>query len=326
MTRTYRTAIALFLFSVAALAPAAFGQPYPDRPIRLIVGFPPGGSVDLTGRLIAEKLGASLGQPVVVENRVGAGGRIADEFVSRAAPDGYTLVYSVGSNMSVQRFLSRLPRLDPLKDLTPIATAVLSVNVVAVGPKYPVASLKALLDDARRAPGKLTYSSSGINSYHHLIGELLKHQHGIDLVQVPYKGTGPALNALVAGEVDIALINFATALPQVKGGRVKVLAVMESSRYPGAPDIPTIGEVLPGFKAPPSWFGFFGPPGLGEALVVRLNNEVAKTLESPEVSAKIRGVYLNVLITPPEKLRPFILETTDIFGKIVKAAGIQPTD
>ncbi|HEV8262406.1 MAG TPA: tripartite tricarboxylate transporter substrate binding protein [Burkholderiales bacterium] len=325
MTRVFATAAALCLLLVAALPMAAHAQSYRAKPIRLIVAFPPGGSVDLTARIISEKLSLSLGQPIVVENRAGASGAIAEEFVSRATPDGYTILYTANSNMITRQFLSKSATVDPLRDLTPVATAVLSVNVVAVGTSHPATSLKELFEHARRNPGKLTYSSGGNSSYHHLIGELLK-QHGIDLLQVPYKGLGPALTALVAGEVDIALTNFATALPHVKSGKVKVLAVLESSRYPETPDVPTVSEALPGFKAPPSWFGFFGPAGLPQPIVVSLNGEIAKVLESSEVSARIRGVYLNVLITPPEKLRPLILETTETFGRIVKSAGIQPTD
>jgi tripartite-type tricarboxylate transporter receptor subunit TctC len=318
--------VAVLGLLLAATPYGARAQQYPVKPIRIIVGFPPGGSVDLTARLIGEKLGPLLGQPIVVENRSGAAGRIADELVSRATPDGYTLVYSVGSNLTLQKYLSKSPATDPLKDLTPVATAVLSVNVVAVGQSHPATSLTQLFDLARRNPGKLTCSTSGIASYHHLIGELLKHQHGIDLLQVPYKGTGPALTALLTGEVDAALINFATALAQVKAGKVRVLAVVESDRFPETPDIPAIREVLPGFKAPPSWFGFFGPAGLPNSIALTLNSEITKVLQMPEVSAKIRAAYLNVLITPPDRLRPFIEETADTVGAIVKSAGIQPTD
>lgn len=316
----------LTLISIAALPITTQAQAYPAKPIRMIVSFPPGGMIDFTGRLISEKLSASLGQPIVVENRAGAGGRIAEEFVSRAASDGYTLLYTVGSNMTMQKFLSKSPSVDPLRDLTPIATAVLSVNVVAVRTSHPASSLRELFDMAKRNPGKLTYSSSGISSYHHLIGELLKHQHGIDFLHVPYKGSGPALTALVAGDVELTLSPFAVVLPQVKAGKVKVFAVMESNRYPGEPEIPTIGELLPGFKAPPSWFGFFGPPGLPQAIAARLNDELAKVLGSPEVGDRIRGGYQNVLVTPLNRMHPFLLETAETVGSIVKAAGIQPTD
>ncbi|MSQ52497.1 MAG: tripartite tricarboxylate transporter substrate binding protein [Betaproteobacteria bacterium] len=315
--------IATILFAVTSTM--VQGQAYPVKPIRVVVPFPPGGGVDFTARLVAQRIGATLGQPIIIENRAGAGGAIAEDLVAKSVADGYTILYSVGSDMITRKFLSKAVSIDPLKDLTPVATAIMSVNIVAAGPKLKVESLRELLDMARKNPGKLSYGSSGVTSYHHLIGELLK-QNGIDMVHVPYKGLAPALVGLLGEQTDIAITNFATVLPQLKEGRVKALAVVESGRYPSAADIPAMSEELKGFNAPPSWFGFFGPAGLPLPIVARLNNEVKDSLESSEVNAKIRGAYLNVLITPVQQMRPFILATSNIFERIVKAAGIQPTD
>jgi tripartite-type tricarboxylate transporter receptor subunit TctC len=317
-----RAVLAVLVLSIVSSLQA---QPYPAKPIRLVVPFPPGGSVDLAARVISEKMSEALGQPFVIETRAGAGGGIAEEFVSRAAPDGYTLLFSVGSDTMTRKYLLKRRTVDPLKDLTPIATAVLSVNIIAAGPSRAASSLKDFIAEAKRNPGKLTVASGGLTSYHHLIAELLK-QNGVDLVYVPYKGIGPAMIGLLGGDTNFVLAPLGIVLPYLKDGKAQALAVVEPSRYPGAPDIPSVSEELPGFKAPPSWFGFFGPGELPQPIVLRLNAEVAKALESPEVSAKIKASNVHVLITPYDRLRAFILETDQAFGSIIKAAAIQPSD
>jgi len=325
MTRFLHIAISLVLLSVVTLPMTAEAQTYPAKPIRVVVGYPPGGGVDYTARLVSQRLSSELGQPIIVENRAGAGGTIGEEFVSRADPDGYTILYAVGSDLASRKFLTRKPTIDPLRDLTPVATVVGSVNCIVVGPSFPAKSFKELVESAKRNPGKLTYGTSGVQSYYYLIGELLK-QNGMNMLHVPYKGNAPVVTALIGGEIDIALVNFAAVLPHLNSGKAKALAVLESRRYAGAPDVPTVSEELPAFKAPLSWFGFFGPPGLPQPIVERLNAEVAKALESPEVSSKIGAVHLNILITPPAQLRSFIMDTSDSFSKIIKSANIQPSD
>jgi tripartite-type tricarboxylate transporter receptor subunit TctC len=322
MSPAFRIVVSSSFLLAAAMAQA---QTYPSKPIRLVVPFPPGGAVDTTARLISSSVSASLGQPIIVENRPGAGGGIAEEFVSRAAPDGYTILYSVGSDMTTRKFLKKTPSLDPLKDFTPVATAASSVNCVVAGPASAAHSMKELVELVRRNPGKLTYGSSGISSFHHLMGEMLK-QHGVDMVHVPYKGLAPAVTALVGGEIDVVLTNCGLAAPHVKDGRARMLAVLEPQRYAGAPDIPTVGEALPGFTPPLSWFGFFGPAELPQPIVAKLNGEIGRALASPEVNGKLRALYLNVIVTPPEQLRGFIASTSESFGQIVKGAGIQPVD
>lgn len=325
MNRIFHAAIWLVLLPVLILPAAAQAQPYPAKSIRIVIGYPPGGGVDFTGRLIAQRLGSVFGQPVIVENRPGAGASIAEDFVSKSEPDGYTLLYAVGSDTASRKFFTRKPTLDPLKDLTPIATVVGSVNCIAVSASHPAKSFKQLIELARRDQGKLTYGTSGIQSYYYLIGELLK-QNGMNMLHVPYKGNAPVVTALVGGEIDIALVNLASVLPHLNSGKARALAVLEAKRYPGAPEVPTVSEELPAFKAPPSWFGFFGPPGLPQPIVERLNAEVAKALESPEVRSKISGIHLNIFVTPPAQLRSFIMETAESFRKVVESAKIQPYD
>jgi tripartite-type tricarboxylate transporter receptor subunit TctC len=314
--------VLLSMLVVPGFAPA---QSYPVKPVRLIVSYPPGGGMDYTARLIAQQMVSSFGQPIVVENRAGAGGTIAEEFVSKAEPDGYTLLFTVGSDMASRKFLSRKPSLDPLKDLTPVAGAIGSVNIILVSASQPARSMRQLVEFSRRNPGKLTYGTAGVQSYYYLIGELLK-QNGMDMLHVPYKGNAPVVTALVAGEVDIGLVNFAAALPMMKSGKARALAVVESKRFPGEPDIPTVTEELPAFKAPLSWFGFFAPPNLAQPIVEKLNAEIGKAIEAPDVRAKIIGQYLNVTLMTPEQLRPFIAETADLFGRIIKTANIKPFD
>lgn len=314
------------VLAAALLAPAeSQAQAYPSRVVKVVIPYPPGGGVDFTARLIGQRLSASLGQPFIVENRPGAGGSIAEDFVSKSEPDGYTLAYAVGSDLASRKFFTRKPTLDPLKDFTPIATAVGSVNCIAVAGSHPAKSFRELVEMTRRNPGKLTYGTSGVQSYYYLIGELLR-QNGMDMLHVPYKGNAPVAVALVAGEIDVALINFAAVLPYLNSGKARALAVMEAKRYPGAPDLPTVSETLPDFKAPLSWFGFFGPPGLAQPIVETLNAEVAKALESPEVRDKVSGIHLNILITPAAQMRPLIVETADSFRRVVDSAKIQPYD
>jgi tripartite-type tricarboxylate transporter receptor subunit TctC len=318
-------ALALVL-AAALLAPAeSRAQAYPSRVVKVVVPYPPGGGVDFTARLIVQRLSASLGQPFIVENRPGAGGSIGEDFVSKSEPDGYTLAYAVGSDLASRKFFTRKPTLDPLKDFTPIATAVGSVNCIAVSGSHPAKSFRELVEMTRRSPGKLTYGTSGVQSYYYLIGELLRH-NGMDMVHVPYKGNAPVAVALVGGEIDVALINLAPMVPHLTSGKARALAVIEAKRYPGAPDIPTVSETLPDFKAPPSWFGFFGPPGLAQPIVEKLNAEVAAALESPGVRGKINGIQLNVIVTPAAQMRPLIVETAESFRKVVESAKIQPYD
>ena len=323
MTRVFAFSV---LVAIAALASSAgLAQDYPSKPIRIIVGYPPGAGVDFSARFFADWLKGAFGQPTVVENRPGAGGMTAAEFVSRAEPDGYTLMYAVGSDLVWTRFLSKRATIDPLKDLTPIATAISSVNCVAVNASHSLGSFKELVEFSKRNPGNLTYGTSGVQSYYYLIGEALRQQ-GVDMLHVPYRGNAPTVAALLTGEIDIALTTLGSVLPHVAGGQARVLAVMESKRYAGAPDIPTIRESLPAFNAPLSWFGFFGPPGMPQSIVDKLNVEVGNALRSPEIRDKIQTLNLNAFETQTNELRPLILSSTETFEQLIKSMNIKPID
>jgi len=310
----------LTALACAGFAPHAPAQEYPAKPIRLVVPFPPGGAIDLTARLFQPRLTAALGQPLIVDNRPGAAGAIGAESVSRAAPDGYTLLYTVGADLAIRH--GKPGALDLTRDLTPIAAAVASVSCVAARADLPVNSMGELIDYARHNPGKLTYGSSGIGSTQHLTGERLR-QHGIDIVHVPFKGVAPALTALVAGQIDLVVTNLATAMPQLRQGKVKVLAVTQPIRFEGARDIPAVNEALPGFDMPIAWYGFFGPPKLPAAIVARLNAEIVKTLQAPELQGRIADASMSAIFTTPGQFVALIRDTAEAYGKVVKAAGVQ---
>ncbi len=299
----------------AAHAPA---QDYPAKPVRVVVAYPPGGAVDLTARLLQPGMSAALGQPVVVENRPGAAGFVGAEFVARAAPDGYTLLYTVGADLAIRPH--KPGTVDP-RELTPVAGAAASVTCVAVRAGLPAASIGELIEYARRNPGKLTYGTAGIGSAHHLAGERLK-QLGAVMVHVPFKGVAPAMTALAGGEVDVAITNLATALPHLRQGKVRVLAVTQVKRFDGARDIPAINEALPGFDMPVAWYGFFGPPGLPRPVVAKLAAAIAGALETAEVRERFSAAAMATAYTGPEAFPALMRDTAEAYGRLIRTAGI----
>ena len=315
--------VALALFAIAS--PSAWAQEFPSRPIHIVVGYPPGAGVDFTARLFADWLQTTFGQPAIVENRAGAGGEIAADYVSHAEPDGYTLFYAVGSDLEWTKFLSKKPVVDPLKDLTPIATVISSVNCVAVNTASPFKTFNELAAFTRQNPGKLTYGTAGTLSYYYLMGQALKQQ-GVGMLHVPYKGNAPVLTALLGREVDVALTTFGSIKPYVASGKLRILAVMEPKRFAGAADIPTIAETLPEFRAPLSWFGFFGPAGVPRPVVEKLNAEIAKALRSPRIAEKIRNLDLNIFPTDIDGIGPLIAESTETFDHLITSMHIKAAD
>lgn len=318
--------VATLTLALVALAPGvSSAQDYPSRPIHIVVGYPPGAGVDFTARLFADWLRTALGQPTIVENRAGAGGEIAAEYVAHADPDGYTLFYAVGSDLEWTRFLSKQPVVDPLKDLTPIATVISSVNCIAVNAASPFGTFGDLVAYTRRNPGKLTYGTAGTLSYYYLIGQALKQQ-GVDMLHVPYKGNAPVLAALLGRETDVALTTLGSIKPYVATGKLRILAVMEPERFGGAPDVPTIAETLPKFRAPRSWFGFFGPAGVPQPVVMKLNAEIGNALHSSGIADKIRNLDLNVFPTGASEIRPLIVESTQTFESLIVSMHIKPAN
>jgi len=317
--------LVLFLAAAALLTPGnAHAQAPSSRPLKIVVPFPPGNGTDILARLMAPKMTQALGQPVVVENRGGANGMIGAEAVARAAPDGTTILFTSPSTHVTSIFLSKNLPYDPVRDFTPITAAVEPVTVMIVNPSVPANSVKELIAYAKAHPGKLDYSSPGIGAVFHMSGELFKLGAGVDIVHVPYKGASPALAGVVAGEVSIGFNALASVLPHMRSGKVKVLAVLEANRYPGLPQVPSIGEFVPGFEKPASWFGLFGPAALPAPVLARLHEEIVKSLKERDVSSKIDELAMSVIANTPEQFSAMIRTGIEQYGRLIRAAGIQP--
>jgi tripartite-type tricarboxylate transporter receptor subunit TctC len=306
-----------------AAPPETIAQTFPSKPIHVIVPFPPGG-VDLTARLLTMKMSENIGQPVVLENRGGANGMIGSELVARSAPDGYMTLFTTPSTHITAVYLSKNVPYDPIKDFTPICIALEPVGVLLVNPSTPANSLKEWIDYVKRNPGKLTYSSSGIGSVWHLMGELFKRSAGVDIMHVPYKGTAPAQSDVMAGRIDMTFGALNTVWPYIRNGKLKALATAEGTRYTGLPDLPTIAETLPTFEKPQSWFGLFGPAGMPRAVVDRLNAEMVKAVNAPDVRPKLDEGAFAIINSTPEQGVAIMKRGFEVYGKAVQAAGVKP--
>jgi tripartite-type tricarboxylate transporter receptor subunit TctC len=315
-----RSAVALALCTMAVPAHA---QTWPSRPISVVVPFPPG-PLDVVARWVAPKLAEALGQPAVIEHKPGANGAIGSNFVVRADPDGHTIMAgTVGTHVTSVHLTKNLPY-DPIKDFTPIVAAVEPVTCLVVHSSVPVNSVTELVAYARSKPGELSYGTSGVGSVFHLMGELFNQTAGVKLQHVPYRGVGPAMQDVVAGHIPIAFTSVSTALPNLQGGRIKILAVLEPERYSRLPDMPSISETLQAFRKPSSWFGFLGPAGMPQPVVLRLNAEIIKGLNAPDVLPKLQDSGYAVIGGTPDSFGALIKDGIERYGAIIKAAGIQP--
>jgi len=308
-------------FAAARVLPAC-AQTYPARPVRLVVGFAPGGSTDITARIIGQWLSARLGQSIVVENRPGAGTNIATESVVRAAPDGYTLLM-IGVSSTINATLyDKLPFVF-LRDIAPVAGIERQTQIVLAHPSLAAKTIPELIALAKANPGKITMASAGVGSIGHLAGELLKMMAGIDLVHVPYRGAAPALTDLVGGQVQTAIIGLAGALAQVKAGKLRALAVTAATRSAILPDVPSVGEFVPGYEAS-DWFGVGAPHGTPPAIVDRLNQEIAAALADPAVIARFAALGGTPMALTPAAFGKLLADETAKWGKVVRAANIKP--
>jgi tripartite-type tricarboxylate transporter receptor subunit TctC len=314
-------------FCIAALAIAygAFAHaqaPYPTKPVRLIVPQSPGASTDLTARLIAQKLSAAFGQPVVVDNRPGAGSIIGTDLVAKAAPDGYTLLV-VASSITLNPSLHRNLPFDVLRDLAPITQLSAFPNLLTVHPALPVKTVKDLIALAKAKPGSLNYGSSGSATGTHLSAELFKYMTGIDMVHVPYKGGGPAVQALLGGQVQLNFATIVSVLPHVRSGKLRAIAVTTAKRSPSMPEIPTIAESgVPGYDHGP-WNGFLAPARTPRAVIARLNEETARILHLPETKAVFTNEGAEPVGNKPEEFGAIIKGETAKWAKVIQSAGIK---
>jgi tripartite-type tricarboxylate transporter receptor subunit TctC len=313
------------LAACCASAAAVYAQPketWPARPVRIVVPQTPGASTDLTARLIAQKLSPALGQPVIVENRPGAGSIVGTELVAKATPDGHTLLV-VASSITLNPILHRNLPFDPQRDLAPITQLSSFPNMLVVHPGLPVKTVQDMIALLKSKPGALNYGSAGTATGTHLSAELFKYMTGTDMVHVPYKGGGAAMPALLGGQVQLMFSTTVTAMPHVRGGKLRAVAVTSAKRWPTLPDIPTIAESgVPGYDHTP-WNGFLAPAKTPRAVIGRLNEEVAKILHAPET----RSVFTNDGAEPvgnkPEEFAAIIKSETAKWTKVVKAAGIK---
>ena len=315
-------AVALAGALLAASAAQAQPQSYPTKPIRMVVGFGAGGPADVMARLIGQRMTVALGQPVVVDNRAGAGGTLAGRVVAEAEPDGYTLFLGNTSALVVSPLMYKNIGYDGQKAFTAIARLGTTSDILVVNPSFPAKSVAQLIAAAKADPGKLNYSSPGIGTPPHLIGEMLKLRAGIDIVHVPYKSGGQSIQAVVASEVQFTFENPAVGLPQVQSGTVRGLAVTSKERHPQAPDIPTMIESgLPDFVSV-SFTGVVGPAGMPASLVTRLNSVINDALKSPEVAATLEKLAVEVKPETAEQFGAFLAEETASTLPVVKAAGL----
>ena len=302
----------------------ALAQGYPEKAVRIVVPYAPGGSTDLLARTLAQRMSESLGQPVIVENRGGGGGMIGSDFVARAAADGYTIILGTGATHGIVKFTTKALAYDPVKDFTALTEAVEVPLVLAVGASVPANDAKEFAEYVKKHPGKVAYGSSGTGSPHHLSGELFKQVTGIDMVHVPYKGAGPAMQDLVGGQIAAIFTTLSTAIPQARGGKIKILGLVEAKRQPSVPNVPTIGESVPGYAMPRSWLGFFGPAGLPAPIVKRLNTELLKALHAPDIRAKLEAAGMPVVGTAAEDFAAVVRNDIEMYRKIATAADIKP--
>ena len=312
----------LGLFSVLLLSWGMCLAQYPNKPVTIVVGFEPGGGTDTTARILQPVLGEQLGQQIVVENRAGAGGNIAVDHVEKAAPDGYTLVLANVGALAVNPHILKTPY-DPLKDLAPISMAAEFANVLVVQPSLNVKTVGDFVKLAQSKPATVTYASSGIGGAGHLSGELLKRMANVDIVHVPYKGGGPAMQGFLGGQVDSFFATPISSISQIRAGKAIAVATTGSKRAALMPDVPTIAESgYPGYEAL-NWYGFLAPRGVQKEVVERLNKEIVKALAHPQVVAALHKTGTEPKSSTPEEFAAYIKREYDTWGKVVKEAGIK---
>lgn len=310
------------LVTLAALPFASFAQAsYPNKPIRLVVPFPPGGATDILSRELARQLSERLKQQVVVDNRPGAGGALGSAEVARAAPDGYTIQMATSSTHSIGPHLNPKTPFNAQTDFTPIAHVADATNVLVVSPQLPVKNVAELVALARAQPGKLNYGSSGNGTIVHLTGELFKNTTGTYILHIPYRGTALVVPDMISGQIHLMFDSVASALPHIKDGRLKALAVTSRQRSPLLPALPTVAETVPGFESG-TWFGVFGPKGLPPEIATRLNTEINAVLRLPAFQERLRGLGYDAAEGSPADFARVVARDSDKWARLIKERRI----
>ena len=309
---------------LAALPHVAFAQAYPSRPITMLAGFAAGGSVDTIARIVAKKLSDNLGQNVVVDNKAGAGGVVATQQIARSTPDGYTILLAAVGSLAVSPHLVANIGYDPLRDLAPITMAVVFSNVIVAHPSFPAKTLAEFVQLAKASPGKIAYGSSGIGGIGHLAGELFALTAGIEITHVAYKGGAPAMQDLLGGQIPVIFGTPVSTLPHIKSGKIRALATTGLTRAAILPDVPTVAESgYPGFEAI-NWYAYVAPARTPQDVIARLNRELTAVLKAPEVREQLDVHGVEAKPSTPEELAKFMQSELATWGRVVKAAKIQP--
>ena len=317
-----KKSLAAILIAAASIA-AAQAQDYPTRPVTIVVPQAPAASSDLIARTVGERLQAQWGQTVVVDNRPGAGGNVGAGIAARAPGDGYTLMIGTDAMMTSNPHLYRNMPFNPLRDFAPITNVGANIICLAVNTQLPVNSVPEFIAYAKANPGKLQYGSSGIASPHHLAGELLAQKAGIKIVHVPYRGGGLAVNDLLGGHISAAFLSLSAAVPHLQSGKIRILAVVEKTRYGAMPNVPAMAETLPGYEMS-SWLAFFAPAATPAPLIGRLNDTLTRIITDGAVKEKFATMGLVVEPSTPAELTEKIKAGLAVRGELVRAAGIQP--
>ncbi|HYC44720.1 MAG TPA: tripartite tricarboxylate transporter substrate binding protein [Burkholderiales bacterium] len=323
MTRLQSAATAACV--LAAFAAPVAAQNYPSKPIRVIVPYATGGATDLIARLVGQKWNERFGQPVLVDNRTGAGGVIGADAAAKAPADGYTVLLAVPAEMVILPHLQKMPYV-VARDFAPVSLAAITPLIFVVHPALPVKTVKDVIALAKSRPGQLTYASAGTGGVQHLSGELLKITAKIDLLHVPYKGAGPVMPDLLGGHVAMFFSGMPPAMPHVRAGKLRAIAVTTAKRSPAVPDVPTMQESgVPGFDIA-NWFAYFVPAGTPADVIAKLNAEANRALKLPDVREKLAAVGAEVVGTSPQELQKFVQSESEKFAKLVKASGAKATD
>jgi len=311
--------LALLLFALAL--PAWAQDAYPSRPVRFILPFPPGGPTDILGRLISERLTAQLGQPVVTENRGGAGGNVGAEAAAKSAPDGYTMVL-VAPSLAISPTLYAKLNYDPVKDLAPISLVATVPNVVLTQTAHP-ATLREFIAAAKAKPGGMNFGSGGSGTSNHLAGELFNILTGANLTHVPYKGVNLAMQDVIAGRIDFVVIGVPAAAPHVRSGKLRALAVIAPQRLAALPEVPTVAEAgLAGFEVT-TWYGILAPAGTPRPIIARLNTELVKVMHSPEMKERLAGIGTDPVTSTPEEFAAYIQAEIGKWGDVIRKAKLR---
>jgi len=312
----------VLLFAAGPGAAQTSAEPYPSKPIHLILPFPPGGGTDILGRIIAERLSTQVGQPVVIENRGGAGGNVGAEAAAHSPPDGYTIVL-VAPSLAISPSLYRKLNYDPVKDLTPVTLVGTVPNVMVINPEVPARNLAEFIALAKSKPGGMNFGSGGPGTSNHLAGELFNLEAGVKLVHVPYKGVNLAMNDAMAGEVQLVVIGIPAALPFIRSGRLRALAVLAPRRLAALPDVPTAAEAgLPDYDVT-TWYGILAPAGTPKPIIARLNAEIVRVMQAPDLQARFAATGTEPRTSSPEEFGAFIQQEMAKWGKVVRQAGLK---